>query len=479
MVPATQSWRRHHIGLAMPRKLLVIDDAQADCRLIAAIFTPEGFTVTAEHDAASGIARAAADPPAVVILDLRLPDADGLEVLERLRTNNPTLPVILLSGHNEARTAVRAMQLGAFDYLTKPVDRDEIVVVVRRALAVRALELEVEDLRRRAGTGATLAEQMGPGAAVARIIDQVATVAATDFSVLVLGETGTGKELVTQAIHRQSERRAHPLIAIDCGAIPDALLESELFGHERGAFTGADKRKEGRLQLATGGTLFLDEIGNLPLGLQAKLLRVLEAREVQAVGANRATALDVRVVAATNHDLAARIAEGHFRADLYFRLAQYTISVPALRDRPGDVPHLAQRFLSEVSVELRRPILSIAPDALAALEQHDWPGNVRQLRNVIRQAVLESSALVLTATHIRQLLGKGPPAAGATPGTAGRTLKEIGAEAARDAERHAIRDALRDAHGNKSQAARTLSTDYTTLHSKIKRLGIRAKDFAP
>lgn len=464
----------------MKPTLLVIDDDEASCRLLKAIFAAEAFEVFAAHDAKTGLEQATAQRPDVVVLDLQLPDLDGIEVLSRLRDLDSTTPVIMLTAHSGVKSAVRATQLGAFDYQTKPIDPEEFAVVVRRAVETRALKSEVAELRRRLGEGGGLAFQMGPSREVALIIEQVQTVAATGFSVLVLGETGTGKELIAQALHRQSERSNRPFIAVDCGAIPEALLESELFGHEKGAFTGAERRKEGRFHLAEGGTLFLDEIGNLPLGLQAKLLRVLESRQIQAVGASKATSMDVRFIAATNDDLQARVSAGKFRADLYFRLAQYTITLPALRERSLDIAHLAQRFLEEVSIELRRPTHQIAPDALTTLQRHEWPGNVRELRNVVRQAVLETRDAVLRRSHLQKLLGKGARAnALSLPVPTERSLKDIADAAAREAERQAISKTLGTTLGNKSQAARILQTDYKTLHLKMKALGIRARDFMP
>jgi DNA-binding NtrC family response regulator len=464
----------------MAGTLLVIDDDDSNCRLIEAIFSAEGMTVAAARDGQSGIHRACAEPYDVVLLDLRLPGLDGLEVLARLKQELPALPVVMLTAHQDVKAAVRATQLGAFDYLTKPFHNEEIVLVVRRALQTRALELEVEDLRRQLGAGGGLALQMGPSQGVRDLVEQVRTVAATSFTVLVIGETGSGKELVAQAIHRESERRANAFVAIDCGAIPEQLLESELFGHEKGAFTGAERKKKGRFQLAQGGTFFLDEVGNLPMNLQAKLLRVLESRQVQPVGADRSALLDVRFVAATNHDLQVRAAEGQFRADLYFRLAQYTITLPALKDRAADIPYLAHRFLAEVSVELRRPVQQIVPGALELLEAHPWPGNVRELRNLIRQAVLMTKDLMIGKDVVRALLGK-PSAARQVVGAAraGMSLREVAAEATEAAERRAISEALGSARGNKSQAARALDTDYKTLHLKMKRFGMRGRDFAP
>ncbi len=464
----------------MARTLLIIDDDDANCRLIKAIFSAEGMEVSAVQDGQAGIDRVRADPPDVLLLDLRLPGLDGLEVLAGLKQEFPALPVVMLTGHRDIKSAVRATQLGAFDYITKPFHNDEIVVVVRRALQTRALELEVEDLRRQLGTGGGLALQMGPSPQVRDLIEQVRTVAGTSFTVLIVGETGSGKELVAQAIHRESERRAQPFVAIDCGAIPEQLLESELFGHEKGAFTGAQRKKQGRFQLAQGGTFFLDEVGNLPMNLQAKLLRVLESRQVQPVGADRSAVLDVRFLAATNDDLQGRVADGRFRADLYFRLAQYTITLAALKDRPADIPYLAHRFLAEASVELRRPVQQIVPNALELLQAHLWPGNVRELRNVIRQAVLMTKDLMIGRDVVRALLGKTGAArhvAGVTP--AGMSLREVAAEAAEAAERRAISEALRSSRGNKSQAARALDTDYKTLHLKMKRFGIRGRDFVP
>ena len=465
----------------MTDTLLVIDDDEASCRLVKATFKGIGLDVVVANDGPSGLERAASDRPDVVLLDVRLPGMDGLEVLEQLKGSTPALPVVMLTASRDVKTAVRATQLGAFDYLTKPIDHDEIVLAVQRALETRALRREVEELRTRVGQATdSLTYQMGPSAQIQEVIDQVGVVAASDFTVLILGETGTGKELVAQAIHRQSERRRKPFIALDCGAIPEQLLESELFGHEKGAFTGADRRTPGRFQLAEGGTCFLDEIGNLAPSLQAKLLRSLESKQVQPVGADRASPMDIRFIAATNIDLQGRVTEGSFRSDLYFRLAQYTISLPALRDRTDDIVHLTRRFLAETSVELRRPVQGISAGVFDVLQRHTWPGNVRELRNVVRQAVLRSTEFAISPVQIRAILKdvRSQTAASGSRGTA-KTLKEIAEEAARAAERQAITEALRAAQGNKSQAARALQTDYKTLHMKMKQMGLRGRDFAP
>ncbi len=471
----------------MPHKLLVVDDEEAICRLVSATFTAEGFEVVMAHDGPSALEQVTIEGPDIVILDLTLPGMDGLNVLERLKASLPALPVVMFTGSHDIKTAVRAIQLGAYNYLTKPIDRDELVIVVRRALEMRALQLEVEELRRHVGKGETLASQMGTSEAVQRVADQVETVAASNFTVLVLGETGTGKELVAHALHKQSDRRRKPFVALDCGAIPEQLMESELFGHERGAFTGAERRKQGRFQLAESGTCFLDEVGNLPTGLQVKLLRVLESKQLQPLGAEKSSPVDIRWVAATNLDLNQRVGDGQFRSDLYFRLAQYTIALPALRDRAGDIPYLTQRFIDEVSVELRRPIRNVVPAAMDLLLRHHWPGNVRELRNVVRRAVLQTKDFVIRAEGVQAALGA---PAGATAVAAAITtppmpamragdhsLREIADEAAHAAERQAICDALRASGGNKSHAALALKTGYKTLHGKMRDLGIEAHDF--
>ena len=456
------------------KRLLVVDDDGAARRLIAAIFVPAGFEVLTAADAASGL-QALDDQPDVVLLDLHLPGTDGLALLQQIKQQHPSIPVIMLTASRDVKTAVRAIQLGAFDWITKPVEPEELVVIVRRALEARDLQVEVQDLRRRVGRSEAehLASQMGPSAQVGAIIEQVETVAASNFSVLILGETGTGKEVVAQAIHRGSDRARKPFVALDCGAIPEALLESELFGHERGAFTGADRRRQGRFQLAERGTVLLDEVGNLATSLQMKLLRVLESREVQAVGADRPVPIDVRFLAATNLDLQARVGAGDFRADLYFRLAQYTIRLPPLRERVEDIPFLTARFVQEVSVELRRPVQALVPDAVTLLQDYAWPGNVRELRNVVRQAVLEARDLVIRPEALRPLLGAATTGA---PGEVapGGSLRDVADQAAHAAERLAIGSALQATGGNKSQAARLLRTDYKTLHVKMRQLGISA-----
>jgi two-component system response regulator HydG len=462
----------------VPPKVLVVDDELLNRRLLTAVFEAEDFKVEAVESGQAALAAVAAAPPDVALLDLRMPGMGGLDTLRQLRAAAPQLPILMLTAHAQIPDAVEAIKLGAYDFLIRPINNDELVVSVRRALEREALVGQVHDLRRKLSAAGELERLMGPSEAVRRIIQQVEQVAASPLTVLLLGETGTGKEVVARAVHNQSERRGKPFLPVDCGAIPDTLIESELFGHEKGAFTGADRRKEGHLLVAEGGTLFLDEIGNLTPGTQAKLLRILQERRVQPLGGSRSIPVDVRVIAATNVALEQSVTEGHFRQDLFFRLAEFTLRLPPLRERREDVLPLALRFQEEASLELRRSVCGITPEAAELLIAQPWPGNVRELRNVIRQAVLQAEGLKLEEADIRRLIASSAsavrPAAAQGGGRGlGLSLKEVGDSATTEAEKRAIVEALQTAHGNKSEAARILRTDFKTLHVKMKRYGLQ------
>ncbi|MBI4611137.1 MAG: sigma-54-dependent Fis family transcriptional regulator [Candidatus Rokubacteria bacterium] len=461
-------------------RILVVDD-EPDMRwLLAGVLQAEGLEVVTAEDGQAALDRVMADAPATVILDLRMPGLDGMSALGKLKTIAPQVPVIMLTAYGDIPTAVQAMRLGAYDYLTKPFHNDDIVLTVRRALERQALLAEVEELRSQLGEGGgSLSEHMGPSQEIQKVIRHITQVASSTFTVLIQGETGTGKELVARAIHQQSARCEKPFIALDCGAIPETLIESELFGYEKGAFTGADRRKEGHFQLAEGGSLFLDEITNLPLTTQAKLLRVLQEREVQLLGGKRAVPVNVRIIAASNVPLETEMRAGRFRHDLYYRLNEFTIALPPLRERQEDILYLAKRFLEEASMELKRPVRGISEEAAPLLLRHPWPGNARELRNVIRQAVLLSPDLI-RPEHLAALGPGGaraPLAEEPRSGSAGLSLREASEKAAAEAERQAIRHALQATQGNKSEAARLLRTDYKTLHVKMKRYGIRTREF--
>jgi two-component system nitrogen regulation response regulator GlnG len=459
-------------------KILVVDDEPEIRAILSECLAAAGFQSAEAGNGAEAVAAVQAERPAVILLDVTMPGTGGMEALPELKRIAPDVPVIMCTAHVDVPTAVRAMQLGAYDYLTKPFDPELLLLTVKRALERQDLLARIDELKSQ-GEGISLADRMGSSRAIQSVIQQVAQVARSSFTVLVQGETGTGKELVARAIHNQSSRRDKPFVAVDCGAIPETLVESELFGYEKGAFTGAVRRKDGQFQAAGGGTVFLDEIGNLPLATQAKLLRALEERQVTPLGATRPVSVDARIIAASNVNLEEETRAGRFRPDLYYRLNEFGISLPPLRNRREDIAHLARRFLDEVSMELRRPVRGISDDAMELLGRHDWPGNVRELKNVIRKAALLADD-VITPELLPALGARGAPGrpAAVAPAVGGElSLREVAEVAAVDAERRAIRQALEAAKGNKSQAARLLRTDYTTLHAKMKRYGISARDF--
>jgi DNA-binding NtrC family response regulator len=462
-------------GPGSPTILVIDDDADARATL-EDILTDRGFTPALAADARSGLDLVRRHRPTVVLLDLDMPGMSGLEALPEIQAIDPEIPVIILTGEARVPTVVEAMRRGAYDYLTKPWRTEELLLRLHRALERRTLGDEVRSLRQRLQEAAPLRELMGGSVAVADVVRQVEQVAGSTLTVLLQGETGTGKELVARAIHAHSTYREGPFVAVDCGAIPETLIESELFGHEKGAFTDAHVRKPGRFQQAAGGSLFLDEVSNLSAATQSKLLRVLQDRHVQPLGATAAQPVDVRVIAAANVSLETEIRTGRFRQDLYYRVAEFIIALPALRSRPGDIRHLANRFLAETRMELKRPVRAFSEEAMARLETHRWPGNVRELRNVVRRAVLLSTDLI-ESQALGALTDTGPSSAEARDGARGprRTLKEVGEQAATLAERQAIRDALDASGGNKTEAARMLRTDYKTLHVKMKRYGLSSR----
>ena len=461
----------------MGLKILVVDDEPDVRAVLVAWLAASGFETREAGNGAEAVAAVQAERPAVILLDVAMPRQGGMAALPELKRIAPDIPVIMCTAYMDLPTAVRAMQLGAYDYLTKPFDPELLLLTITRALERQALRARIDELQRQ-GEGISLAERMGGSRGIEAVIQQVAQVARSNFTVLIQGETGTGKELVARAIHTQSPRRDKPFVAVDCGAIPETLVESELFGYEQGAFTGAVRRKNGRFQAAGSGTVFLDEVGNLPLPTQAKLLRALEERQVTPLGATRPVPVDARIIAASNVALEDASRAGRFRPDLYYRLNEFGIYLPPLRSRQEDIAHLARRFLGEVSMELHRPVHGITDDAMERLQRHDWPGNVRELKNVIRKAALLATDLI-TPEFLPPLgaPGGGPPPAGVAPAVSGElSLREVTEVATAHAERQALRQALDAAKGNKSQAARLLRTDYSTLHAKIKRYGISARD---
>jgi two-component system nitrogen regulation response regulator GlnG len=461
------------VGRAPKPKLLVADDDPVNRRLLTKVFEAEGFAVLLAEDGQTALQQLGADSPTAALLDLRMPGLDGLATLREMKKLAPALPVIILTSDGDVSAAVEAIRLGAYDFLTRPIQSAELVLRVRHALENRHLLEEVDDLRKRLVQSGPLPILGVASKSMQKLVEQIRQVAPSTFTVLIQGETGTGKELVARSVHEESPRGERPFVAVDCGAIPDNLLESELFGYEKGAFTGADRRKIGFLRLAEGGSLFLDEVGNLSLPMQAKFLRVLQERRVRPLGAARDEPVDVRIIAATNESLQSQVAAGRFRQDLYFRLAEFTLTVPPLRSRPEDVLPLARRFQDEAAAELRRRVRTISEEAGALLMAHAWPGNVRELRNVIRQSVLVATGSSVEADDVRPLLTLPATLVTASiPVCVGVPLKQVVEAAVGQAEKQAIAEALRATHGNKSQAARLLQIDYKTLHVKVKRYGL-------
>ena len=462
-----------------PRKALIADDDHKVRTTAAEVLTTEGFEVVLAANGEEALELFSAASPDVVIVDLKMPGCGGLEVLRRVKAKAPEVPVILITGYGEVKTAVEAMRSGAYDFLAKPFMLEDFVATVVRALERAELLGELESLRRRVAAATALTDLMGRSATISAVIEQAQQAARANVTVLLTGETGTGKELLARAIHQASARASHPLIAVDCGAIPDTLIESELFGYEKGAFTGADRRKEGYFAQADGGTLFLDEIANLPLTTQAKLLRALQERAVQPLGATRPQPVDVRVLAATNAPLEREVQAGRFRQDLYYRLNEFPIVVPAIRERREDIEDLARRFLNEATMEFGTAPCAFAADALSAMLGCDWPGNVRQLRNVVRRAALIAPGLI-APEHLS--LGDGDDPVNGTPPsvTPGEelSLRGVVERAIVAAERQALTQALTAARGNQAIAARALRIDYKTLYRKMKQYRMSGRDFA-
>jgi two-component system NtrC family response regulator len=408
------------------------------------------------------------DNVALIVSDLRMPRMDGLTFLRRVREDAGDIPFIVMTAYASVETALEAMKLGASDYLLKPFQNDAVLLCIDKALRYAHLRLENQLLRRQLAAAGDR-PLLGESPAIRQLLDDIARVAVTRTSVLICGETGTGKELVARLLHAGSPRAAGPLVTLNCAAFAEPLLESELFGHERGAFTGAVERKRGLLEIAEGGSLLLDEIGEFPLALQPKLLRVLQERSFRRVGGTAEIGCDVRVLAATHRDLAAMVAAGTFRADLLYRLNVVVLEVPPLRTRREDIPLLAQSFLQHYAGEFDRPPKAIAAEAMAALQTHDWPGNVRELQNVIERGVLFCDAGELGLDHLPEYLSRSvrEPVA-APPPFLDRPLPEL-----LDAyERQLIQAALLQAKGVQAQAAQLLGISRSNLQYKLNRLGL-------
>lgn len=470
-------------GLTMSNRMphiLVVDDEKEILEFLVLLVKKENCRVSTVDNGRKALEVIDSDVPDLILTDIRMPELDGLELLKRCGTACPDTPVVLITAYADIPGAVEAMRAGAHDYLAKPFDNDEVLRVVRRALAERALKLKIRFLSERPSREDSYLERMmGPSDAVKKLISEVTCVARSDFSVIILGETGSGKELVSQAIHRASSRVDAPFLGVDCGAIPESLFESELFGHEKGAFTDARIQKPGKFEIAHGGTLFLDEIGNMPLASQVKLLRTLQEETIYRVGGTIPHKVDVRLLVASNENLEDGVATGGFRQDLYFRLSDFTIRIPPLRERPEDIPYLATRFLHMVNKELKKNVKGISRAALEDLMSYEWPGNVRQLRSTVRRAALladeeiHEEHLSLDSSTLARV---SQPAAVTEREWQDRSLKDIVSHTTRMIEREVLTKVLIQTGGNKAKAARILNIDYKTIHTKVKKLGVSLKE---
>lgn len=447
-------------------RVLVVDDEPSARSGLEKLLLQEGYVVNAASDGPTALAIATENPPDVVVTDLKMPKMDGVELLAKLREQDPDLPVIMVTAFGDVGSAVTAMRAGAADYLTKPVDFDALLVSLDRAVERRALRAEADELRRqlREREGDGLEGLIGASPAMQKVYRTARQVAGARATVLITGESGTGKGELARAVHVKGPRAKGPFVALHCAALAESLLESELFGHERGAFTGAEKRRIGRFELAHGGTLFLDEVGEIPPATQVKLLRVLQERTFERVGGNEPISVDVRLIAATNRDLAADVQEGRFREDLYYRLNVVHIDMPPLRVRDNDVLLLANHFLRKFAADNRRKIEGFSDRARAKLVAHRWPGNVRELENAIERAVVLCEGARIEEEHLP--IEVAPVAKGGLR-IPGATMAEI--------ERFAILSTLEATNGSTTKAAEMLDISVRTIQYRLHEYGVAVK----
>ena len=440
------------------KKILIVDDEMSVRNSLREWFLEDGFAVETAEDGNAALQRMHSGPYDIVIIDLKMPGMDGITLERRIREIDKDAAIIILTAFASVETAVEALKLGAFDYVTKPVDPDELSNTVRNALKQRQLEAENTRLKAKVSELTLPSPIIGDSSRMRRVLDMIATVAGTDANVVIRGESGTGKELIARAIHSQSERRFFPIVALNCGSIPETLLESELFGHEKGAFTGAQYRRKGKIELAHGGTLFLDEIGDIPTKMQVDLLRVLETRRFHRLGGNQEITSDFRLVCATNRDLEALIEEGSFREDLYYRINVFVIDLPPLRDRPDDIPALTRHFIEKYAHAMGKPVKDVSPEVEALLVSYAWPGNVRELENAVERS------MVIGRENSVQPEDLPLPLARSESEPEGSTLAAI--------ERRHIERVLRAEKGNITRAAVALGIDRGTLYNKLRRYDI-------
>ena len=461
----------------MKPRILVVEDENAIRLALKGLLTREGYEVDLAVDGETAIEQLGAQIYDLVLTDLALGHgASGMDVLKHVKELRPETAVVMITAHGNEKIAVEAMKAGAEDYIPKPFDNDEIRVLVRRALERYRLERENRLLLEQLQRNASFENLIGAGAAMGKVFETIQKVAETDLSVLIRGDSGTGKELVAQALHNRSARKNRPFITVNCAAISRELVESELFGHEKGSFTGADSRRLGRFEAADGGSIFLDEIGDMARETQAKVLRVLQEKKLERVGSTESIEVDVRVISATHRDLEKEVEEDAFREDLYYRLKVVEIELPPLRERTEDIPALSHRFLEQLAERLGREAKPLSPEALATLTQHAWPGNVRELRNVLEQASVLASGEAIEVSDLRLNLGhsSGPGVSRLAEGT---TFGEAKRQTIETFERDFLLRALRENEGNVSRTAQSIGMVRQSLQQKIRELDLRSEDW--
>jgi two-component system response regulator HydG len=447
-------------------RILVVDDEESHRIMLRAVLKEEGYEVSEASDGTEAVKAVEQEPFDLILMDIRMRTMDGIEALGEIRKISPLVPVLIMTAYASVKTAVEALKAGAFDYLTKPLDTDELKILIEKALEIYHLRAENVALKERLGDRFNFSKIIGRSPRMKEVFDTLSLVAPTDATVLILGESGTGKELVANSIHHNSPRASQSFIKVSCAALPETLLEGELFGHEKGAFTGAIARREGRFQLAHRGTIFLDEVGEMSVTTQTKLLRVLQEKEFEPLGSTRTVKADVRVIAASNKDLEREVKEGRFREDLFYRLNVVPVSLPPLRERKEDIPTLAAHFFAVYRDKNRKELRDISGKAMDLLMRYDWPGNIRELENCMERAVILARGEIIAPADLplpiqalsrdREIQGLNLPS--------GISLQEV--------ERALILKTLDDTGGNRSRAAEILGINRRTLQNKLKEYGI-------
>ena len=453
--------------MARKNSILVVDDDLAHRTMLRTLLASWGYEVSEADDGRAAIEAVHGQPFDLVLMDIRMIHVSGIEALEEIKAFNPAIPVILMTAYASVETAVEALKKGAYDYLTKPLDFDELKLAIARAMEHSRLKEENQLLRESLGLKFDRRNLIGRSAVMTKLLETVTQVAPSEATVLITGESGTGKEVIAGAIHYNSPRREGPFIKINCAAIPETLLESELFGHEKGSFTGADRRREGKFRQADGGSIFLDEVSEMSLAMQVRLLRVLQEREITRVGGEEVIRVNVRVITATNRDLPAAIEAGRFRKDLFYRLNVVTLHVPPLRERKDDIPPLAEHFLKMFAEKNRKRVRGFTPQAMDRLLRYDWPGNVRELMNTVERGVVLTRSEYIDEGELTPVLLKQHEEETVLPG-------EVPAASLEELEKATILKTLEQTGGNKSEAARRLGITRRTLHQKLKKYGMMA-----